>query len=80
MQHNSNLTLDEERKLVTQNELTNFDNLKAKSNINLMMSNLKSEDYCLSLMDYLKKMMHVSHIDTYSAFTQIIYCFRPKEM
>jgi hypothetical protein len=47
---------------------------------NLILSCVKNEEYCLTMLDYLKKMLHFSQIDYYSAYTQILYCFKPKEM
>jgi hypothetical protein len=53
---------------------------KPKSPANLILNCLKTEDYCLSLMDYMKKMMHFSQIDYYVSYMQVLYCFKPKEM
>jgi hypothetical protein len=53
---------------------------KPKSNMNLLLNCVKSEDYCFTLLDYTKKMFRFSQIDYYYAFMQIIYCFKPKEM
>ena len=47
---------------------------------NLILSCVKNDEYCYTLLDYMKKMFHFSQIDYYSAYTQLIYCFRPKEM
>ena len=47
---------------------------------NLILSCVKNEEYCLSMLDYMKKMCHFSQIDYYSAYTQLLYCFKPKEM
>ena len=47
---------------------------------NLILSCVKNDEYCYTLLDYMKKMFHFSQIDYYSAYTQLLYCFRPKEM
>lgn len=47
---------------------------------NLILSCVKNDEYCSSMMDYLKKMIHIRQIDYYVAFTNIIYCFKPKEI
>lgn len=47
---------------------------------NLILSCVKNEEYCYTMLDYLKKMFHFSQIDYYSAYIQILYCFKPKEM
>lgn len=47
---------------------------------NLIMSCVKNEEYCLTIMDYIKKICHFSQIDYFSAYTQLLYCFKPKEM
>ena len=54
---------------------TNSNNLN-----NLILSCVKNEEYCYTILDYLRKMCHFSQIDYYSAYTQILYCFKPKEM
>jgi hypothetical protein len=47
---------------------------------NLIMSCVKNEEYCLTMLDYIKKICHFSQIDYFSAYTQLLYCFKPKEM
>jgi hypothetical protein len=47
---------------------------------NLIMSCVKNEEYCLTMLDYMKKMCHFSQIDYFSAYTQLLYCFKPREM
>lgn len=54
---------------------TNSNNLN-----NLILSCVKNEEYCYDMLDYLKKIGHFSQTDYYSAYTQILYCFKPKEM
>jgi hypothetical protein len=68
---------DEEKGEMTEIPLSNN---KPKSNINLLLNCVKTDDYCFTLLDYLKKMFRFSQIDYYSAYTQILYCFKPKEM
>ncbi|MCQ2818847.1 MAG: unc-50 family protein [archaeon] len=47
---------------------------------NLILSCVKNDEYCSSMMDFFKKMIHVKQIDYYMAFTNILYCFKPKEI
>ena len=47
---------------------------------NLILSCVRNEEYCFTIMDYFKKMMHFSQIDYLSAYTQLLYCFKPKEL
>jgi hypothetical protein len=47
---------------------------------NLILSCVKNEEYCFTMLDYLKKMCHYSQLDYYSTYTQLLYCFKPKEM
>ena len=47
---------------------------------NLLLSCVKNEEYCYTMLDYMKKMFHFSQVDYYLAYTQILYCFKPKEM
>jgi hypothetical protein len=68
---------DEERGEISEIPMNNN---KPKSNINLLLNCVKTDDYCFTLLDYLKKMLRFSQIDYYSAYTQILYCFKPKEM
>mmetsp|Transcript_5161 Transcript_5161/g.5298 ORF Transcript_5161/g.5298 Transcript_5161/m.5298 type:complete len:279 (-) Transcript_5161:28-864(-) len=41
---------------------------------------MQSNSYCLSLMDYLKKLLYFSQIDFHSAYVQLLYCFKPQEI
>lgn len=41
---------------------------------------MQNNSYCLSLMDYLKKLVYFSQIDFHSAYVQLIYCFNPQEI
>lgn len=50
------------------------------NNANLLMNCLRANNYCFSLMDYFKKMLKISHIDFYSSYQQILYCFTPKKL
>ncbi len=51
------------------------------TNLNsLIMNCAKNEEYCYSMLDYLKKIYHLSQIDYYSAYIQMLYCFKPKEL
>ena len=63
-------------------ELTeiNLNNKKNKNNINLLLNSIKTDDYCFTLLDYLKKMFRFSQIDYYSAYTQILYCLHPPNL
>lgn len=76
---NVQIQLDEKNLLVNNksNERKGFSQHK---NLALIMSCMKADDYCFTMTDYLKKMFHFSQIDYYLAFTQILYCFKPKEM
>ena len=47
---------------------------------NLILSCVKNEEYCFTMLDYLKKMFHYSQLDYFSTYTQIFYCFKPKEV
>jgi hypothetical protein len=47
---------------------------------NLILSCVKNEEYCFTMLDYLKKMCHYSQLDYFSTYTQLLYCFKPKEM
>ena len=47
---------------------------------NLIMSCVKNDEYCYSMFDYLKKMIYFRQIDYLFAYTNILYCFRPKEI
>lgn len=47
---------------------------------NFLTQCFNDSNYCLSLMDYLKKLYHFSQIDFYSAYVQLIYCFKPQEI
>ena len=46
----------------------------------LILSCVKNDEYCSSMIDYLKKMIHIRQIDYYLAYTNILYCFKPKEI
>ncbi len=50
------------------------------NNSNLLMNCLKTNNYCFSMMDYLKKMIKFSHIDFNASYLQILYCFTPKKL
>jgi hypothetical protein len=73
----NNVNSDDEKAELTEINLNNKIN---KNNINLLLNSIKTDDYCFTLLDYLKKMFRISQIDYYSAYTQILYCFKPKEM
>lgn len=46
----------------------------------LLLSCVKNDEYCYSMLDYFKKMFNVRQIDYYFAYIQLIYCFQPKEI
>jgi hypothetical protein len=78
---------DEERDVLNKqsgspqkNILNSTKKINLNPNTNLLLACMKNNDYCFSLMDYMKKMMHFSQVDYYYAYTQLLYCFRPKEM
>lgn len=58
------------------------DQAEISSNINqnLLMKCINNNSYCISLMDYIKKGYHFSQIDFYSAYVQLLYCFKPQEL
>jgi hypothetical protein len=62
----------------------NFNVLKKSINTNnlnnLILSCVKNDEYCYTMLDYFKKVFHFSQIDYYSAYSQILYCFKPREM
>lgn len=47
---------------------------------NLIISCVKNEEYCSSMIDYLKKMIYFRQVDYLLAYINILYCFRPKEI
>lgn len=47
---------------------------------NLILSCMKNDEYCYSMIDYLKKMIYIRQVDYYLAYTNVIYCFKPKEI
>ena len=47
---------------------------------NVLAKCFNNSNYCLSIMDYFKKVYYFSHIDFYSSYIQILYCFRPQEL
>jgi hypothetical protein len=51
-----------------------------KNSINLLLNRVQTDDYCFTLLDYMKKMFRFSQIDYYYAFMQILYCFKPRKM
>jgi hypothetical protein len=57
-----------------------LDKPNTKNYSNLLLNCVKTEDYCFTLLDYTKKMFRFSQIDYYSAFMQVVYCFKPREM
>ncbi len=86
-----NLIMDEDRNLVQKDTKIEIDNkpqipsgLNKKITVNnfnnLILSCVKNEEYCFTLLDYLKKMCHYSQLDYFSSYTQLLYCFKPKEM
>ena len=46
----------------------------------LIMNCVKNEEYCYSFIDFLKKFYHFNQIDYFLAYTNIEYCFSPKEL
>jgi len=70
---------DEEQQELVAGELPN-DNSNQFSNPGLLLKCMQSNSYCLSLMDYLKKLMYFSQIDFHSAYLQILFCFQPNEI
>ena len=50
------------------------------TNPNSLIKCMQTNSYCLSLMDYLKKLLYLSQIDFHSAYVQILYCFKPQEI
>jgi hypothetical protein len=54
--------------------------INTKNLNNLLLSCVKNQEYCYTMLDYMKKMFHFSQVDYYLAYTQILYCFKPKEM
>jgi hypothetical protein len=87
-----NISNDEEKNLVlkdTKLEVENRTVLSASPSIkissvnnfnNLILSCVKNEEYCFTMLDYLKKLCHYSQLDYFSTYTQLLYCFKPKEM
>ena len=56
-------------------------NMPSIQNLNtLILSCVKNDEYCSSFLDYLKKMIHIRQIDYYLTYTNILYCFKPKEI
>lgn len=70
---------EENHELVNSNQ-AQADESDISINQNLLMKCIGNNTYCLSLMDYMKKIYHFSQIDFYSAYIQIIYCFKPQEL
>lgn len=46
----------------------------------LILGCLKNDEICFSFIDYLKKMVHIKQIDFYLSYSNILYCFKPKEL
>lgn len=46
----------------------------------LLLSCVKKDEYCYSMIDYFKKMFNFRQVDYYLAYIQLIYCFQPKEI
>jgi len=75
-----------EQKLEDPKSKNKRDSIALKKTINsnnlnsLVLSCVKNDEYCYTILDYLKKVCHFSQIDYYSAYSQILYCFKPKEM
>ena len=64
-------------------ELPNYEKNTEMSNgnySNLLLKCMKTDSYCFTLLDYFKKIIHISQIDFYSAYVQLLYCFKPKEL
>ena len=47
---------------------------------NILLKCMKPHSYCFTFLDYFRKIIHVSHIDYNYSYSQILYCFKPKEM
>lgn len=46
----------------------------------ILLKCIKPQSYCFTFLDYLRKIFHISHIDYNYFYSQILYCFTPKEM
>lgn len=87
-----NNIIDDEKSLVQKDtkldiesrSFTNTPNSNRKPSVNnfnnLILTCVKNEEYCFTMLDYLKKMCHYSQLDYFSTYTQLLYCFKPKEM
>ena len=87
-----NISNDEEKNLVLKDTKLEVENRTVssaspsnkKSTVNnfnnLILSCVKNEEYCFTMLDYLKKLCHYSQLDYFSTYTQLLYCFKPKEM
>ena len=82
---------EENHELIFNNSAINNNNLSSNYNYfqnlsnpmlsqNILAKCFNNNNYCLSLMDYFKKLYYFSHIDFYSSYMQLIYCFKPKEI
>ena len=87
MKENDPLKINEERNInIKSSQNMNYDEIKPlplppMKNINqLIMNCAKNEEYCYSYMDFLKKFYHFNQIDYFLAYTNIEYCFTPKEL
>ena len=84
MKEDDPLKINEEmNKNIESSQNMNYDELKPLPlpNIHqLIMNCVKNEEYCYSFIDFLKKFYHFNQIDYFLAYTNIEYCFSPKEL
>jgi len=50
------------------------------NNQNNILKYLNQSNYCISLMDYIRKIVHFSQIDFFSAYIQLLYAFKPNQL
>lgn len=77
----NSLKKDEENQdLIDTNHILSQQGEYKNSENSLIIKCIQSNTYCLSLMDFMKKLLHISQIDFYSAYVQLLYCFQPQEL
>jgi hypothetical protein len=47
---------------------------------NILLKCMKPDSYCFTFLDYFRKIVNVSHIDFIYSYSQVLYCFKPREM
>ena len=88
MKEDDPLKINEERNNINiqSSQNMNYDDIKPlplppmKNIHQLIMNCVKNEEYCYSFIDFLKKFYHFNQIDYFLAYTNIEYCFTPKEL